>query len=124
MHGHIGGVSQGADWDYVFKLWLAHGVTTVREPSGRSRAWALDLKKKSANNEIIAPRIVQYTGFGSGSKIPIVTEEQAREWVRKNAKAGSDGIKFLAQLQKSWKQLWMKIINLVWVLHVIMHNSV
>ena len=30
MHGHIGGVSQGADWDYVFKLWLAHGVTTVR----------------------------------------------------------------------------------------------
>ena len=23
MHGHIGGVSQGADWDYVFKLWLA-----------------------------------------------------------------------------------------------------
>ena len=55
MHGHIGGVSQGADWDYVFKLWLAHGVTTVREPSGRSRAWALDLKKKSANNEIIAP---------------------------------------------------------------------
>ena len=42
MHGHIGGVSQGADWDYVFKLWLAHGVTTVREPSGRSRDWALD----------------------------------------------------------------------------------
>ena len=37
MHGHIGGVAQGADWDYVFKLWLAHGVTTVREPSGRSR---------------------------------------------------------------------------------------
>ena len=94
MHGHIGGVSQGADWDYVFKLWLAHGVTTVREPSGRSRAWALDLKKKSANNEIIAPRIVQYTGFGAGSKTPIVTEEDARNWVRENAKAGSDGIKF------------------------------
>ena len=47
MHGHIGGTSQGADWDYVFKLWLAHGVTTVREPSGRSRSWTLDLKKKS-----------------------------------------------------------------------------
>jgi hypothetical protein len=94
MHGHIGGTSQGADWDYVFKLWLAHGVTTVREPSGRSRDWTLDLKRKSAKNEIIAPRIVQYTGFGSGSKTPIVTQDQAREWVRQNAKAGSDGIKF------------------------------
>lgn len=94
MHGHIGGTSQGADWDYVFKLWLAHGVTTVREPSGRSRSWTLDLKKKSENNEIIAPRIIQYTGFGAGSKTPIVTEEDARNWVRENAKAGSDGIKF------------------------------
>lgn len=65
MHGHIGGVSQGADWDYVFKLWLAHGVTTVREPSGRSRDWTLDLKQKSAQNKIIAPRIIQYTGFGT-----------------------------------------------------------
>ena len=36
MHGHIGGVSQGADRDYVFKLWLAHGITTVREPSGEA----------------------------------------------------------------------------------------
>ena len=44
MHGHIGGVAQGADWDYVFNLWLAHGITTAREPSGRDRDWALDLK--------------------------------------------------------------------------------
>ena len=35
MHGHIGGVAQGASSEYVFKLWMAHGVTTVREPSGR-----------------------------------------------------------------------------------------
>jgi hypothetical protein len=94
MHGHIGGKSQGADWDYVFKLWLAHGVTTVREPSGRGRDWALDLREKSKKNEIIAPRIVQYTGFGSGAKYGINSPEEAREWVRENAKAGSDGIKF------------------------------
>ena len=94
MHGHIGGVSQGADWDYVFKLWLAHGVTTVREPSGRSRDWALDLKRRSAKNEIIAPRIIQYTGFGAEAKYGINTPEEARAWVRENAKAGSDGIKF------------------------------
>lgn len=93
MHGHIGGVAQGADWDYVFSLWLAHGITTVREPSGRGLEWALDLKKKAERNEIIAPRIFTYTGFGAGSK-EITTPEQAREWVRENAKKGADGVKF------------------------------
>jgi len=93
MHGHIGGVAQGADWDYVFSLWLAHGITTVREPSGRGLEWTLDLKKKAERNEIIAPRIFAYTGFGSGSK-EITTPEQAREWVRDNVKKGADGIKF------------------------------
>ncbi|MFT5737106.1 MAG: imidazolonepropionase-like amidohydrolase, partial [Maribacter sp.] len=101
MHGHIGGTSQGAEPDYVFKLWMAHGITTVREPSGRGIDFALDLKRKSAKNEIIAPRIQSYTGFGQTSKtfnplndIPISTTEQAREWVRANAKKGADGIKF------------------------------
>ena len=70
MHGHIGGEPQGADWDYVFKLWLAHGITTIREPSGRGIKYAVDLKKRSKKNEIIAPRILAYTGFGQGSKSP------------------------------------------------------
>ncbi|TAI49365.1 amidohydrolase family protein [Flagellimonas allohymeniacidonis] len=101
MHGHIGGVSQGADYDYVFKLWMAHGITTVREPSGRSIDWTLDLKRKSSKNEIVAPRIFAYTGFGQKTKdfnplndIPISTPEQARKWVRANAERGADGIKF------------------------------
>ena len=91
MHGHIGGNAQGADPEYVFKLWMAHGITTVRQPSGRN---AIELKKQSAANKIVAPRIFEYTGFGSGSKKPISTPEEAREWVRKNAKNGADGIKF------------------------------
>lgn len=101
MHGHIGGVAQGADWDYVFKLWMAHGVTTVREPSGRSIDWTLDLKRKSEKNEIIAPRIFAYTGFGQTTSsfnplndAPISTPEMARKWVRANAEKGADGIKF------------------------------
>ncbi|MBZ0328160.1 MAG: amidohydrolase family protein [Altibacter sp.] len=94
MHGHIGGEGQGADWEYVFKLWMAHGVTTVREPSGRGLTYTLDLKKRSAKNEIIAPRILAYTGFGSGSDTEITTEAQARAWVRDNAIKGADGIKF------------------------------
>ena len=54
MHGHIGGRSQGAEPDYVFKLWLAHGITTVREPGGRGLDFSIDLKNKSLKNEIIA----------------------------------------------------------------------
>jgi len=101
MHGHIGGRAQGAEPDYVFKLWMGHGVTTVREPSGRGVDFTMDLKRKSAKNEIVAPRIYAYTGFGQSSAtfnplndIPISTPEQARIWVRANAKKGADGIKF------------------------------
>ena len=101
MHGHIGGEAQGADSDYVFKLWMAHGITTVREPSGWGIDYALNLKKLSAENKITAPRIVSYTGFGQVSESfnplndqPINSPEKAREWVRANAKMGADGIKF------------------------------
>ena len=101
MHGHIGGIAQGADWNYVFKLWMAHGITTIREPSGRSVDWTLDLKRRSEKNEIVAPRIFAYTGFGQTTDnfnplndLPISTPEQAREWVKANAENGADGVKF------------------------------
>ena len=94
MHGHIGGEAQGADPEYVFKLWMAHGITTVREPGGRSAEITLDLKRKSEQNSIVAPRIHAYTFFGQGSKDPITTTEMARTWVRENAKKGADGVKF------------------------------
>jgi len=94
MHGHIGGEAQGADWEYVFNLWLSHGITTVREPSGRGIEYAIDLRNRSSKNKIVAPRILAYTEFGQGIKDPINTPEEAREWVRQNAKNGADGIKF------------------------------
>ena len=94
MHGHIGGNSQGANPEYVFKLWMAHGVTTIRQPSGRKVKEVNELKRKSDAHKIVAPRIFGYTGFGQGAKEPIVTPEDARAWVRENAKKGADGIKF------------------------------
>ncbi len=95
MHGHIGGQAQGADAEYVFKLWLGHGITTIRDPSaGNGLDWVLEHKKRSDKNEIVAPRILAYTAFGAGSKDPISTPEQAREWVRQNQQRGADGIKF------------------------------
>ena len=94
-HAHIGGRGQGTPAEYVFKLWLAHGVTTVRDPSaGNGLDWVLDQKKRSLANEITAPRIYAYTAFGQGAETAITTAEQARAWVNENAKRGADGIKF------------------------------
>ncbi len=95
MHGHIGGRDQGTPAEYVFKLWLAHGITTIRDPScGNGLDWVLDQRAKSERNEITAPRIKAYTVFGQGATAPISTAEQARAWVRENARRGADGIKF------------------------------
>ena len=94
-HGHIGGSGQGTPAEYVFKLWMAHGITTIRDPSaGNGLDWVLEQKKRSAANEITAPRIQAYTSFGQGAKSPITTAEQAKDWVNENAKRGADGIKF------------------------------
>ena len=95
MHGHIGGKDQGANAEYVFKLWLGHGITTIRDPSaGNGLDWVLEHRAKSDRNEIVAPRIKAYTVFGQGASAPITTPEQARAWVRLNAQRGADGIKF------------------------------
>jgi dihydroorotase-like cyclic amidohydrolase len=95
MHGHIGGRSQGTPAEYVFKLWMAHGITTIRDPSaGNGLDWTLDQKRRSAANEITAPRILAYTAFGMGSEETITTAEQARAWVQQNKAKGADGIKF------------------------------
>jgi imidazolonepropionase len=82
--------------EYVYKLWLGHGITTVREVgSGNGLRWTLDQKAQSADNRITAPRIVAYAMFPSASPaVRIHTPEEAREWVREVKRNGADGIKF------------------------------
>ena len=95
MHGHIGGSADNIPAEYVLKLWLAHGITTVREPgSFNGFDWTLDHVQRSAEGVITAPRIVPYVGFGQGSEGPIINAEQARSWVRDIKAAGAAGIKF------------------------------
>jgi len=94
MHGHIGG-NQAPIAEYVFKLWMSHGITSVRDPSaGNGLDWVLDQKNKSEKNLITAPRIKAYTAFGQGSKEPISSPEMARSWVNENKLKGADGVKF------------------------------
>lgn len=97
MHGHNGDPEKAADPSYAYRLWLAHGVTTVRGVSffGGDAAHALDDKRRSAAGEISAPRLYVYQTLGSGwSGGRVQTPEKAREWVRWAVKAGIDGIKF------------------------------
>lgn len=96
-HMHIGG-NQAPIAEYVFKIIMAHGITTIAEPgSMNGLGWVLEEKKRSQQNKIVAPRIRAYTVFGqqedNSRKIP-QTPEEAIQWVNNNAKKGADGIKF------------------------------
>jgi hypothetical protein len=95
MHAHIGGVEQGTPAEYVFKLWLGHGITTIREPgSFNGLDWVLEHKRKSAENRITAPRIEAYAVFGQGRDEPFTDPDQARDWVAQMDARGADGFKF------------------------------
>jgi len=95
MHAHFGGDDQGVPAEYPAKLWLAHGITTIREPgSFNGLEWVSDHQRRSENNTITAPRIVPYVGFGQGHDGPFLEPEEARAWVRQIAKSGASGIKF------------------------------
>lgn len=93
MHGHMGGSHQMSTAEYSLKLWLAHGITTVREPGSFNGAeFVMHHVKASQKNQISAPRIIPYFGFGWGTTRR--TESEAKKWVRKIAKQGAKGIKF------------------------------
>lgn len=97
-HAHIAHPLQGLSGpmlpaEYVFKLWMAHGITTVREVgSGNGLQWTLNEKKRAEKGAITAPRILAYAFFPSSNVVK--TPSDAVAWVEGVAKAGADGIKF------------------------------
>jgi imidazolonepropionase-like amidohydrolase len=102
-HSHIHSLTspQNVSADYIFKLWLGHGITTIREvyaEDGESRLIAL--KALSASNAITSPRILAFPYFGhtaDGDKAmpQIVTAEDARRRVQVLKRKGADGIKMM-----------------------------
>jgi hypothetical protein len=95
LHAHMGGYEQGTPAEYVLKLWMGHGVTTICDPgSFNGLDFMVAHKKKSAENLITAPRIEPYVVFGQGVKQPIVRTDAARAFVDDAARRGADGIKF------------------------------
>ncbi len=99
MHAHAGSIQKAPDTDYVYKLWLAHGVTTVRGVSLGSLEFALKEKARSEANKITAPRIWAYQRPGQGKDWkggPIRDAQNARKWVRYAANKGIDGLKLVS----------------------------
>jgi imidazolonepropionase-like amidohydrolase len=88
-HGHIQDQAAGIAIasEYVLKLWLACGITAVRD-NGGTFPKLLRLRQRSAAAEIAAPRLFLFRGFGA-----VDDAEAARERVRSFKTSGADGIK-------------------------------
>ncbi|RLA26336.1 MAG: amidohydrolase, partial [Gammaproteobacteria bacterium] len=85
MHTHTGGSTKAPEAEYSYKLWMGHGITTIRGVPSGSLEFSLSEKARSAKNEIVAPRMFSYHTLGSGEKyedVDILTPEDAREWVK------------------------------------------
>lgn len=99
LHAHIGGAKKSPNATYPFKLWMAHGITTIRGVPAANVAWTQQEKKRSAENKIVAPRIVAFHTLGQGENWkggPVQNPEQARSWVQWAAGQGVEGIKFFS----------------------------
>ena len=95
-HAHVGGVPKAPQAEYPYKLWMAHGITTIRGVPAGDVNWTLSEKQRSERNEIVAPRIFAYQVPGQGEDWEggaITTSDTARAWVRWAADKGIDGLK-------------------------------
>jgi hypothetical protein len=96
MHTHTGGATKAPEAEYTYKLWMGHGITTVRGVPSGSLEFSLSEKQRSARNEIVAPRMFSYVRPGAGEAyegVKILSPDAARKWVRYAADRGVDGLK-------------------------------
>ncbi|HEY3443885.1 MAG TPA: amidohydrolase family protein [Paludibaculum sp.] len=90
LHGHIQDERAGKPMpvDYCLKLWLASGITTVRDVGShweKAKVW----RAESAAGTRVAPRLLLYRVFSAQ------TADEARKRVEQFHADGVDGIKFL-----------------------------
>jgi hypothetical protein len=96
VHGHNGDPDKAPNASYGYRLWLAHGVTSVR---GVSLYWgdpamSRSDRQRSAANTIVAPRLYDYVALGDWPNGAISSPDRARAYVQWAAQQSYDGIKF------------------------------
>ncbi len=95
-HVHLGTPNHAyagklTDPDYVMKLYLAHGVTTLRDVgSVMGLGWTVEHKRRAERGEITSPRIFAYAMFPTQH----ADVDAARRWVKAVKRRGADGVKF------------------------------
>jgi imidazolonepropionase-like amidohydrolase len=77
-------------YDYTLKLWLASGITSVREVGADNTAKVIATRDQGARGEVASPRLFVYARFDGAS-----TPDSARIRVRALKAMGADGIKIL-----------------------------
>ena len=80
-------------YDYTLMLWLASGITSVREVGADSTEKVIAMRDRGARGEIASPRLFIYGRF-SNQPVP-TSPDAARLRVRDLKKMGVDGIKIL-----------------------------
>ena len=93
LHGHVQDERAGIKMpsEYQLKLWLASGITTVRD-LGSDFAKSSALREQSKLGQVAAPRLFLYRTF---SQAPAPrTPDEARERIRLFKREGADGVKF------------------------------
>ena len=94
-HTHLGNTGQGLTGpitppEYIFKLWMAHGITTVREVgSGMGLDWTISHRERSNRGEITAPRLLVHAMFPGGQSRP----QRCKPAMREVHRRGADGVK-------------------------------
>jgi cytosine/adenosine deaminase-related metal-dependent hydrolase len=79
---------------YLYKLWLAHGITTLRDVGSlRGLEWTVDQARRVASGEYEGPEIQPYAFVSENVFSHGETVDQVRAWVRRMKEAGAVGLK-------------------------------
>ena len=102
MHTHVAGISADPAWgDKLLPVYLAHGVTGIRDMAGNLEK-LLEWKEEQARGELVGPRMVVSGPFLDGSAdgftfkadvVVVTTPYQAQAAVQDLARRGADFIK-------------------------------
>jgi imidazolonepropionase-like amidohydrolase len=108
MHAHVANVRKDSynqsESEYMLRMLLAHGVTTIRNPGGPTEQ-SIALRKNVSQGKIIGPQIFTAGQLLNTPQIPVPfvekqvrTEQDVRQEVRTQAAAGVDYIKLYVGL--------------------------
>jgi cytosine/adenosine deaminase-related metal-dependent hydrolase len=98
LHAHIPAIDRAGEdaIAYSFRLWLGHGVTTLRDAgTGAGLERMSEQRRLSEAHEIVAPRIRLHKRWPNTGRIGGAghTPDEARRLVREFRDQGADGIK-------------------------------